>query len=411
MTKNAFYPADILLPAGVDMTKWSVVACDQFTSEPDYWDRVKKTVGGSPSTLHMIVPEAYLDETDTAQSADEIGAVMRQYLDSGLFTVLENSFIYVERTLSGGGVRRGLVGVIDLEAYDFTAGSASVVRASEKTIVSRLPARIQVRRRAALELPHIMALLDDKDGRVIEPLATVCAGERPVYNFQLMEGGGSIRGWRVHGEAAAGVQKALEDLFAGRDVHIIIGDGNHSLAAAKGYWDEIKTGLDEDDRRRHPARFALVELNNVYDPAIVFEAIHRHVTRCDPKALLAALEKHLTGGSNATGGRAYRLGWVSGGEEGVILVHAPCIGDFIEALQTFLDDYVRDNGCGIDYIHGDDSLRTLAAAGGSVGLLIPAMDKSELFETVMTRGQFPKKSFSIGHARDKRYYLECRRIA
>lgn len=409
MIKNAFYPADILLPAGVDMTNWSVVACDQFTSEPDYWDRVKKTVGGSPSALHMIVPEAYLDETDTAQSADDIGAVMKRYLDSGLFSVSEESFVYVERTLSGGGVRRGLVGVIDLEAYDFTAGSASVVRASEKTIVSRLPARIQVRRRAALELPHIMALIDDKDGRVIEPLAAVYAGERPIYDFQLMECGGSIRGWRVHGDAAAAVLKALEGLFEGRDVHIIIGDGNHSLAAAKSYWDDIKTGFDEGTRRCHPARFALVELNNVYDPAIDFEAIHRLVTRCDPKALLAALEKHLNGGKTP-GGRVYGLGWVSGGEEGVIPVNAPCIGDFIEAVQTFLDNYVRDNGCRIDYIHGDESLRTLAAADGGVGLLIPAMDKSELFETVITRGQFPKKSFSIGHARDKRYYLECRRI-
>ena len=406
MTKNAFYPADILLPAGIDMTKWSVVACDQFSSERAYWERAAALVGESPSTLKLIVPEAYLEETDTVKSAEVIGDAMQGYLDGGLFRTLTDSYIYLERTISDGRVRRGLVGAIDLEAYDFTVGSASVVRASEKTIVSRLPARIDVRRRALLELPHIMALIDDRAGSVIEPLAQKTAGYEPVYDFELMEDGGAIRGWRIHGSDAAAVSEALGRLFEGRNVHIIIGDGNHSLAAAKGYWDEIKVSLDDKAREKHPARFALVELNNVYDTAISFEAIHRVVTGCDPKALMEALEKQLPKAE----GRVYTLHWVTASGEGDLRVGASCIGDFIDALQTFLDDYVRDTGCGIDYIHGDDSLRALAQSDGAVGFLLPAMDKAELFETVITRGLFPKKSFSIGRARDKRYYLESRCI-
>lgn len=407
MKNNAFQPADILLPSGIDMTKWSVVACDQFSSERAYWDRADKTVGGSPSTLRLIVPEAYLEETDTVKSAGEIGATMQRYLESRLFETLEASYIYIERTISDGRVRRGLVGAVDLEAYDYNAGSTSVVRASEKTIVSRLPARIDVRRRAPIELPHIMALIDDRACGVIEPLAEKLARERPVYDFTLMEGGGSIKGWRICGGAALEVNNALDRLLEGKDVQIIIGDGNHSLAAAKGYWDEIKQSLDEKARESHPARYALVELNNVYDPAIEFEAIHRLILGCEPQALLKALEKRLTGTAQ---GKVYTLGWVSASGEGSLSVSAPCIGDFIDLLQTFLDDYVKETGCGIDYIHGDDSLRTLAGTAGNIGFFLPAMDKAELFETVISRGLFPRKSFSIGHARDKRYYLEGRLI-
>jgi hypothetical protein len=404
MTENAFFPADILLPARADMTKWSVIACDQFSSEPEYWARVGRFVGDAPSTLRLIVPEAYLDRVNTAESAGIIGAEMEAYLKPGLFRKLTDSFIYIERTISDGRIRRGLIGMLDLEAYDFSPGARTLVRASERTIVARLPARIDVRRRAPLELPHIMALIDDRERRVIEPLSEKKNSLEQVYDFELMEGGGSIKGWRVSGDALEPVGDALGCLAGKSGVEIIIGDGNHSLAAAKAYWDEIKTDLDESTRSGHPARCALVELNNVYDPAISFEAIHRVVFRTDPAALISALQQALPAGGG------YELHWITASGSGNMTVGASGIGDFIEKLQTFLDDYVRTTGCDIDYIHGEDTVEKLAREQGCVGLLLPTMDKSEFFRTVSAGGLFPKKSFSIGYARDKRYYLECREI-
>jgi uncharacterized protein (DUF1015 family) len=406
VTEFAFNPADILIPQAVDMTKWSVIACDQFSSEREYWERVKVFVGNSPSTLEMIVPEAYLGEVQTGQSAQIIGRAMDGYLKQGIFKTLEASFIYVERTISDGRVRRGLIGMLDLEAYDYSPGSKAAVRASENTIVSRLPARIEVRRNAALELPHIMALIDDRLQTVIEPLAFKTDKLEKVYDFTLMEGGGHVKGWRVADGDAADIQSALERLFDKHEVHIIIGDGNHSLAAAKGYWDEIKQGLGAAERAAHPARYALVELNNVYDPAITFEAIHRVVFQTQPELLIAELEKSLPHGSEA----GYELRWISASDGGTFKVRASCIGEMIGILQTALDELTARFGGSIDYIHGEGSVRKLSEGRDCIGFLLPAMDKSDFFATVSAGGMFPKKSFSIGHARDKRYYLECRRI-
>lgn len=405
MTENAFLPADIMLPAKEDMEKWAVIACDQFSSEPEYWARAEKTVGEVPSTLRLIVPEAYLDRVNTTDSAREIAGQMETYLRQGVFEKLEASFIYLERTISDGRVRRGLVGKLDLEAYDYSKGAKTPVRASERTIVERLPARIDVRRQAPLELPHIMALIDDKDCRVIEPLGENKSDFRKVYDFTLMEGGGSIKGWQVTGSALGKVLDGLNALTKQSDVQIIIGDGNHSLAAAKAYWDEIKTTVSPEARSSHPARFALVELNNVYDPAISFEAIHRVVFNTKPQALLSELEK-----SVAMDGDGYKLETVTGDKHGALSIGARSIGNFIEKLETFLDSYVQHTGCVIDYIHGEDSVEKLSAKDGAVGFILPAMDKSEFFKTVADGALFPKKSFSIGHAQDKRYYLECREI-
>ena len=406
MTNTAFLPADILLPDGVDMTLWSVIACDQFSSELTYWDRVEKTVGTNPSALKLIVPEAQLDTTDTVDRAFKAGEEMQAYIKSGLFKTLSQSFIYLERTLSDGSMRRGLVGMIDLEAYDYRPGSTSVIRASEGTILSRLPARMEIRKRALLEMPHIMALIDDKDRQVIETLAKRTDKLEPVYDFKLMEGGGSIKGWRVSGDESSALSARLASLFLGSSVHIIIGDGNHSLAAAKDYWSTVKTTLDENAWDGHPARYALVELNNVYDPAIRFEAIHRFVSGIQPESLIDALQKLFNGGT----GREYAFEWVSADGTGQITARAASIGSMIEKLQVFLDEYLTQNGGGIDYIHGDQSLKKLAEAERSVGLLLPPMDKTEFFTTVINGGVFPKKSFSIGEAQDKRYYLECRAI-
>lgn len=405
MAQNAFFPADILIPVGTDMTKWSVIACDQFSSEPGYWARVDDTVGAAPSTLRLIVPEAYLDRVNTARSAEDIAARMLEYLNRGLFRKLENSFIYIERTISDGRVRRGLVGMLDLDAYDYAQGAKTLVRASERTIVERLPARIDIRRRAPLELPHIMALIDDRQCRVIEPLSEKKDSYEKVYDFTLMEGGGAIRGWRVTGALLRETADALGCLVQPGGVQIIIGDGNHSLAAAKTYWNELKKSLGPSERDAHPARFALVELNNVYDPAIDFEAIHRVIFNTDPEAFVEELKRALP---EERGG--YVLRWATVSHRGTLTVGAGSIGHFIERLQAFLDDYVKRTGCAIDYIHGDDTALQLASWPNCVGLLLPTMDKSEFFGTVSAGTLFPKKSFSIGHARDKRYYLECRVI-
>lgn len=406
MINSAFLPADILLPNSVDMTKWTVIACDQFSSERDYWERVKAKVGDNPSTLKLIVPEAYLDTIDPVVSAREIGAQMQTYLEDDLFRTIADSYIYIERILSDGVLRRGLIGKLDLETYDYTPGSAAVVRASEKTIVARLPARIEIRKLAPIELPHIMALIDDEAQSIIEPISDITPQLEQLYNFDLMEGGGAITGWRVTDLDAQRVSTSLSNLFENKSVQLIIGDGNHSLAAAKGYWDTIKSSLDDTIRSSHPARFALLEINNVYDPAIDFEAIHRLIMTDDTASLVSALRAHLADGQGCT----YELHWSDAEGSGSIEARASGIGELIKKLQTFLDDRIDRTGDTIDYIHDSETLVHLSKKDGCLGLLLPAMDKAEFFSTVIDGGVFPKKSFSIGHARDKRYYLDSRTI-
>ena len=404
MRKDVFRPADIILPEGISFENWSVIACDQFSSERDYWERVRMKVGGDPSTLNMIIPEAYLDEIDEEDEINKIRMAMEYCAGHGLLRVIDDSFIYVERTLTDGRVRRGLIGTVDLDEYDFTGGKAAI-RASEGTVLDRLPARIRVRRAVKLELPHIMAFIDDKDMTVIEPLTKKAGNLQQLYNFNLMEGGGYIRGMRISGRDADGVMMAVRALHEKSDALMVIGDGNHSLAAAKVYWDELKQGLSAAERGTHPAGKALLEVNNVYDPSISFEAIHRILYGIDRAEFLSALTGAMPEGGD------YDLRWISQGQSGVISVAAGCIGDLLSTLQAFLDNYIARAGCSIDYIHDADALKRLADADRNLGLMLPAMDKSELFATVAARGVFPKKSFSVGHARDKRYYLECRAIA
>jgi len=403
MGGDIFFTADILLPAGVSPGVWSVIACDQFSSERDYWERVKKRVDGAPSTLNMILPEAFLDDKGEEEEIAGIRSAMDDYLERGLFYKIKDSFVYIERTLPDGRVRRGVLGAVDLDAYDYTGGEAAV-RASEGTVLKRLPVRIQVRRSVKLELPHIMAFIDDRDKTVIEPLSKKAGMQPPLYDFDLMEGGGHVRGVQVTGDDAAGVVAALRALQKRNRTLIVMGDGNHSLAAAKIYWEELKRGLGEAERESHPARRALIEINNVYDPAVTFEAIHRIVFDADPAGLAAALENAMINGTD------YMLHWVARGRSGSIGVSAACIGDMLAALQTFLDDYASANGCSVDFIHGEEPLRQLAGVERRIGIIVPVMDKSELFETVAAGGLFPKKSFSVGCARDKRYYLESREI-
>jgi hypothetical protein len=404
MRQDIFTTADFLLPFDSAPRDWAVIACDQHSSERDYWERVRENVGTAPSTLNMILPEAYLGDIAPNEAALGIHAAMDAYLDQGLLREFPDSFIYVERTLRGGQVRRGLVGVVDLDEYVF-AGGEGAITASELTILDRLPPRVTIRRGARLELSHVMALIDDRDCTVIEPLATLSDKLPPLYDFDLMEGGGHIRGVRIHGSIADGIKERMHSLREKCGTLMLIGDGNHSLAAAKSFWDEIKQNMSEGQRETHPARMAMVEVNNLYDHSISFEPIHRVVFGVDAEAFKKAFEAAMPRGKD------YELHWLHGGHSGIVGISADGYIDVIAKVQSFLDGYAASTGCGIDYIHGEDAVRRLTRESGRVGVILPAMDKSELFETVRSKGVFPRKSFSIGHAEDKRYYLECRKIA
>jgi len=401
--KDIFTTADVLLPDNLALEKWSVIACDQFSSQREYWERVRRNIGGEPSTFEMIIPEAYLEEIDIEKEAGRISAVMADYYCRKIFREIKDSFVYVERTQPDGRIRKGVVGAVDLDEYDFT-GKESAIRASENTLVERLPARIKIRRAAAVELPHIMVFINDGGGTVIEPLAEKAGALPLLYDFELMEDGGHIRGMRVTGDEAEELREAMRALQGESGTLMVVGDGNHSLAAAKRYWDDLKLSLPPPEKENHPARRALVEINNVYDAAISFEAIHRVVWTDDPIKLASDLAEATPMGED------FALRWVSGGESGIIGIKADCTGNMLAGMQSFLDGFVARNKCRIDYIHGVESVRQIAADGSCLGLILPAMDKAGLFETVESGRVFPKKSFSVGHARDKRYYLECREI-
>lgn len=394
---RVFTPADILLPRIDDMTKWSCIACDQFTAEPEYWREAERIVGSEPSTLRLMLPEAWLGVRDSAAETRKIYAAMKDYVNRGIFRTVEQSFIYVERTLPSGAVRRGLVGKLDLECYDWAPGSATPVRATEGTVESRLPARVEVRRGATLEMPHIMVFIDDPENAVI-PSA---AGGEALYDFELMLGGGRIRGSRVTGEAAERLTAALEAPEG--SVRFAMGDGNHSLAAAKRCWEQIKRNLPESELETHPARYALAEIVNIHDEAVTFEPIHRVLLETVPRGFIEEAAARLPRGK----GQAVTL--LAGRREMEIETGMP-LGALVALVDELLGDWRREHGGEPDYIHGDEEARALGGRPSSVGVLLPRLEKAELFPYITEHGPYPKKSFSIGHARDKRYYLECRAI-
>ena len=425
MTNPVFSPADILLPKGQDMTKWSVVACDQYTSEPAYWERVEAFVGDKPSTLRITLPEIYLENSEVPQKIQYVNQTMEQYDREGVFCCLPHSLVYVERALSGGGVRKGLVGAVDLERYDYAKGSQSLIRATEGTVLERIPPRVKVRENALLESPHIMLLIDDKEDTVIGPLAQSKEEFAPVYDFDLMENGGHIKGWQVSPEKAQGVLAALEQLAqpeafrekygAPEDKGVLlfaVGDGNHSLATAKACYENLKKVLPPEQAAVHPARYALVELNNIHDPALEFEAIHRVVFGVDGGEMYKALSRYFDLSEAPCNGQPVTMLWQ--GEEGLfekpLWIQNPCSQLAVGSLQAFLDGYLSSHKGRVDYIHGEDVVRKLAGQPGNVGFLLPDMGKGELFPTVIFDGALPRKTFSMGHAWDKRYYLECRKI-
>lgn len=411
---NAFLPADILLPRDVPMEKWAVIACDQFTSDQKYWDRVRANAEGSPSTINLILPEAELGTPKEAEHTALINKTMGEYLKNDVFVCYPHSLVLVERTLENGSVRLGLMGMVDLDAYDYSTGSVSAIRATEKTVVERIPPRQRVRRDAPLELPHILMLADDHDKVLIEPIAAKKDSLKKLYDFELMEGGGHIAGWLVEGEEVKAFEQRLTDYTAnvakkyeglpGVPMVFAVGDGNHSLATAKSCYEELKAQNPGVDLSNHPARFALVELENIHDPAQVFEPIHRVIFNTDPEAMLQELEQSWC----AEGG--FPVKWYVGEKSGTVYLDKAKSQLAVGALQSFLDKYLKDHDGEIDYIHDDDVLIDLAKKPNAIGFLLPAMEKSQLFRGVIADGILPRKTFSMGHAREKRYYLEARKI-
>ena len=420
--KLAFKPADILVPQNCDLSLWSVVACDQYTSQPEYWQRVEERVGRVPSSLRLILPESCLDGPSVETDIMEINNTMSRYLREDRFAVLPHTMVYVERTLDSGKIRRGLVGMVDLEQYDYEPGSPAQVRATEGTVLSRIPPRVAVRKNAPIELPHAMVLADDPEKTVVEPLAAARDRMELLYDFELMEHSGHLRGWLLgEGERAAVAQalRALADpaSFAARygaaDKPLFLfamGDGNHSLATAKACYERQKTLTPADQWTALPARYALVELVNLHDDSLEFEPIHRVVFRVEPRDLLEALKAAHPGAHEGTGeGHVLRYVWEGG--SGAVTVPHPVQQLPVGTLQTFLDGYIAGHpGSRVDYIHGSDVVRSLASQPGNLGFLLPAMGKDQLFPTVIHDGVLPRKTFSMGEAQDKRFYLEGRRI-
>ena len=392
-----FTPADILLPKK-DFDKWAVVACDQYTSEPDYWNDVESIVGSAPSALRIILPEIYLSD-DNSERVNAINKTMQEYLDGDVFDLHEDSMIYVERE-SGGSIRRGIVGLIDLEDYDYRKGADSAIRATEATVLERIPPRVQIRKDAPLEMPHILLLIDDPSKSVIEPLAEQKDGFEQAYGFELMKKGGHIDGYFLPDDVIARVQDALEALIADKDDKLLfaVGDGNHSLATAKECYN-----LSHDPL----ARYALVEVVNIHDDSIQFEPIYRVLFNVDAEDFIEKFSAY----TDSKGSMNY---------QDFEYITAECSGELkvkstaklpVGTLQGFIDRYMKDNPeVKIDYIHGKDVVRNLCAQKRTLGFIFEGMGKDELFPAITADGSLPRKTFSMGHAEDKRYYIEARKI-
>lgn len=423
--ERAFYPADILLPKqGIDMSRWSVVACDQFTSEPEYWEQVEQIVGDAPSTYRMILPEVYLEEEDVEERLITIGKAMEEYLSKGLFDEYKDAMIYVERTDSTGKMRAGIVGCIDLEQYDYRKGSTSLVRATEATVVERIPPRIKVREKAQIELPHIMILIDDKEKTVIELCESWKEDCRLVYDFDLMSGGGHLKGYLLGEKEQENILTAIDQLAVVEQKQMqqinddskkenpsvllfAMGDGNHSLATAKEFYERLKAEHPGEDLSHHPARYALAEIVNLHSPALEFEAIHRIVTEVDADDLMEKMTESL-GLEEEGDGQSFYV--VRHGVRKKVVITNSSSKLTVGSLQNFLDDYQKTHPVKMDYIHGDKTLESLTMQENSIGFILPDMAKEELFPTVIYDGALPRKTFSMGHAEDKRYYTECRKI-
>lgn len=418
----------VLLPnENIDLGSWAVVACDQYTSERDYWKRVEDIVAEKPSTLNIIYPEVYLEDGDSEKRINEINSTMKKYLDENVLNELENCFILVDRKTSHAESRKGFILALDLECYDYTKGSCALIRATEGTVIDRLPPRIKIRQNASIELPHIMVLIDDADKTVIEPLAQKASSFQKLYDFDLMMDGGHIKGYKVSDENdISGVANALSKLAqkgtfsakynigADKDVLLFaVGDGNHSLASAKGHWENVKATLSAEEQQNHPARYALVELVNVHDDGLVFEPIHRVLFNVDADHMINEFKAFYDDSSKAcdNGTTSHSFRYITSSGEGTVTINNPVSNLEVGTLQVFLDSYIKNHPeVKIDYIHGEDVVTKLGSQPGNMGLYLPSMNKTDLFKTVILDGALPRKTFSMGEAEEKRFYLECRKI-
>ena len=416
--KIPFKRGNILLPKNTDMTKWSVVACDQYTSEPEYWNSVREIVGINPSTLNLTLPEIYLEESDVEERIKKINQNMEELVNMKFFNEYSDSMIYLERTQEDGKVREGLMGIVDLEDYSYEKGSQTLIRATEKTVIERIPPRVKVRENALLELPHIMILIDDEKKNIIESLKNKVTESDIVYDFDLMKNGGHIKGYLLNNETMDEVDERLECLadkdyfenkYGVKDKGILLfamGDRNHSLATAKACYENLKKEIGEK-ALSSKSRYALVELVNLHSDALEFEAINRVIFNTDKDKLLNSLKEYYTINKEGNG-QEFRV--VTDSIDEAWYIENPKSNIAVGSIQMFLDDYLKDNVGKIDYIHGEDVTKSLASKDNNVGFIFDAMAKEDLFKTVILDGALPRKTFSMGHANDKRYYLEARKI-
>lgn len=395
MKKSYFLPADILLPKE-NFEKWSVIACDQYTSQPEYWNETKKIVGENPSALNIVLPEAFLKE-DNRKAISKVNETMKDYLENGVFDVYNDTFVYIERKLNNGSLRRGILGLIDLEDYSYLKGSNSLIRATEETVLERIPPRVNIRLEAPLEIPHIMLLIDDEEKNVIEPLSEKTENFEKLYDFSLMQNAGSIKGYKISKNACEQMLDAIENLSQKNDGMLFaVGDGNHSLASAKECY---KLGKG--------SRFALVEVVNIHENSLEFEPIYRVLFGVEPQKVIDDFVKSL--GGEYYGFDAQKFTCVFGGETKEISVK-PNGKLAVATLQKFLDEYIKNTEIKIDYIHGIEATKTLSERKNAIGFIFEGMQKSELFEAVCSDGSLPRKTFSMGTADDKRFYLEARKF-
>ena len=398
MKKYGLMPADILLPEK-DFDKWAVVACDQFTSEADYWNETELIVGDSPSALRVTLPEIYLDDNRQGR-IDAINKTMNKYLETGVLKEYKDTMIYVERVQSDGTIRHGIVGAIDLNDYDYKSGTDALIRATEQTVVERIPPRVSIRRDASIELPHVLLLADDVERTVIEPLKSDVANMKKAYDFELMQKGGHITGWFLNEQQIAQVGQRINALLEkdGNKLMFAVGDGNHSLATAK------ECSLLSNSEK---AKSALVEVVNIHDESIVFEPIYRVLFNAEPQRVIDDMKKALN--CDYEGNDAQEFTCVFG-DKTVTLSVKPTAKLAVGTLQKWLDEYIKGTEIKIDYIHGEDVVYTLCKQEGRIGFIFDGMKKEELFDAIKADGSLPRKTFSMGHAYDKRYYIEARKI-
>ena len=422
---------EILLPKNIDLSTWSVIACDQYTQDKDYWKNVEEKAGNKPSTLNLILPEVYLGSPDKADRIKKIRQSMKEYLDTGVFADAKKCFIYLERKTAFGRTRKGLVAQIDLETYEWKPFSKANIRATEATIVERIPPRMEIRKGAPLELPHIMLLVNDKDDLLVGANKPT-DGRAPIYDGDLMANGGHITGWALESKVdIEGVEKAL-NLIAEKNASpdgstflFAVGDGNHSLATAKAVWDEYKKEHPED--KDSPVRYALIEIVNIYDTGLTFEPIHRVIFNIDNEALIKILAEKLNGNIKALDDadkviKAVKDSWAnfgffyldSEGKQKNVLLETKIKELAVARLQPEIDAFLKElpdqSKPEIDYIHGTDEVLKLGSKENSLGILLPPIAKDSFFETINGRGPLPRKSFSMGEADEKRFYLECRQL-